>query len=131
MKLVKTAVAVGAAVTAAMGLGTATAAAAPSDVEPFAYSACPSGRMCLFDGLDGATLINPTVGTCGVVNYGSLNPARNDRADSFRNRTGSTAYLYDHLSSGVFVLVGVVPAGEQGNLLVTTRNVVDQVAVDC
>jgi hypothetical protein len=131
MKLLRTAATVGAAVTAVAGLGTVNAAAAPSDAEPRAYSACPSGRMCLFDGQDGATLIQPTVAPCQVVNYGGYDPGRNDRAESVWNRTESTAYLYNHVSGGVFVPVAVVPAGYQGNLLVTSQNVVDQVAVDC
>jgi hypothetical protein len=127
MKLLKTAATVGAAVTAAVALGAGNAAA----VEPRAYSACPSGQLCLFDGLDGSTLIQPTVGPCDVVNYGGYNPGRNDRAESVWNRTENTAYLYNHVSGGVFVPVAVIPAGHQGNLIVTNRNIVDQAAVDC
>jgi peptidase inhibitor family I36 len=121
----------GMAVMGAMVFGASTAAAAPGDVEPFAYSDCPDGRMCLFDGDGGAGLIVPTLGRCGLVNFGSLNPPRNDRANSVRNRTGRTAYLYNHISSGQFVLIEVVGAGAQRNLPAEDKNRVDQVAVDC
>lgn len=92
---------------------------------------CGPGFVCLFDGLNGQA-IRPTVKVFkgGEADLGRRTPPQNDQAESFLNRTGRWAAVYDWRDAQGFVLLGCLAPGGKDNIPGIYRNIIDKVKVN-
>ena len=81
-----------------------------------AYSSCPSGNVCIFDGNDGTGTMWAYTGTSGggvCINT----PAANDRGQSYRNRHAKAVSFYwnANCAESSHPRWGPLASGTQGN----------------